>query len=144
MVDGLMSAGIGVAAVIISFIDPQSSFGFLNYIGDAILVLILCLVIGRTPFELIYHSFIELAGGTLQNSAEKNHIQEILSKYLSAEQILVDDYISKTGSSYLVIAYLCTERLDRLGFKQTLALKEQIINDLQNHYQNTTFEMVLV
>ncbi|WP_051303052.1 cation transporter [Psychromonas aquimarina] len=144
MVDGMMSAGIGAAAVLISFIDPQSSFGFINYIGDAILVLILCLVIGKMPFELTYHSFIELAGGTLQNRAEKKHIQEILSKYLSAEQMLVDDYISKTGSSYLVIAYLSAAHIDKLGFEKTIEFKQQIITDLHKHYQNTTFEMVLV
>ena len=144
IVDGAMSAGIGAAAVIISFINPESSLGFINYIGDAILVLILCLIIGKMPFVLIRNSFIELAGGTLQNQAEKQCIEDVLNNYLSPDKVLLDSYISKTGSNYLVIAYLCTERLDKLGFKQTVALKEQIINDLQKHYQNTTFEMVLV
>jgi len=144
IVDGFMSAGIGLAAVIISFVNPDGSFGFLNYIGDAILVLILCLVIGKMPFVLTYNSFIELAGGTLQNKEEKQCIEAILDNYLSSDEVLLDSYISKTGSNYLVIAYLCSKNLDKLGLQKTIELKKQIISDLQKHYQDTVFEMVLV
>lgn len=143
IIDGFMSAGIGMALVGISFLSPEGSLGFLNYIGDAILVILLCVLLGKEPFVLVRDSFIEIAGGVLQNQNEKKRIEEILKKHLSSDEILIDSYISKTGSSYLVVAYLSAQSLDKIGLKKILQTKGLIINDLKESYQDAMFEIVL-
>jgi len=77
IIDGFMSAGIGVTLVSIKFVDLEGGFGFLHYIGDSILVLLLCVILGRGPIILIRDSFIEIAGGTLQNKKNKLLIEKI-------------------------------------------------------------------
>lgn len=143
VIDGFMSAGIGIALIGVSFLNPESHLGFLNYIGDAILVVILALLLGKEPFTIIRDSFIEISGGTLQNKEEKNKIETILNNHLPSDELLIKSYITKTGSSYLVVAYLSAEQLDKLGLNKSKEMKELIIKDLNDNYQNLFFEMVL-
>jgi len=143
IVDGFMSAGIGTALVAIRYIDIVGYFSFLHYIGDSLLVLLLCLLLGKGPILLIKNSFIELAGGTLQDSATKKDIEGILTTYLQQDSLITGSYISKTGSSYLVVAYLNTPSIGRLGIDHVQQLVEQIRADLQKHYPTISFEAVL-
>lgn len=143
IIDGFMSAGIGIALVGISLLSPEGSLGFLNYIGDAILVILLCVLLGKEPFILVRDSFVEVAGGTLQNQTDKKNIEDILEKHLSSEKLLIDSYISKTGSSYLVIAYISAQGLEKLGFEKTKQIRELIINNLKENYKESIFEIVL-
>ena len=143
IIDGFMSAGIGIALVGISLLSPEGSLGFLNYIGDAILVILLCVLLGKEPFILVRDSFVEIAGGTLQNQTDKKNIEDILEKHLSSEKLLINSYISKTGSSYLVIAYISAQGLEKLGFEKTKQIRELIINNLKENYKESIFEIVL-
>ena len=142
-IDGFMSASIGIALVGISFINPEGSLGFLNYIGDAILVLVLCVLLGKQPFVLVRDSFIEIAGGTLQNQREEKHIKEILNEHFSSDNTSIDSYISKTGSSYLVVVYISTQSIEELGLNKMMQIKRSIINDLKESYPDVMFEIVL-
>lgn len=142
-IDGYMSAVIGLALISINFIDINGTIGFLYYIGDSILVLILVLFLGKVPFKIIRNSFIELAGGTLQNKEEKKDIEDILNKYLSKNNLLKNSYISKSGSSYIVVAYIDTEQLDILNAKNILKMKNIIIKDLEKIQNEILFELVL-
>lgn len=143
IIDGVMSAGIGIALVGISFLDLEGSLGFLNYIGDSLLVIILVVLLGRGPFILIRDSFIEIAGGTLQNQVEKKNIESILENHLSSDDLLTDNYISKTGSSYLVVAYINALALDKVGFEKMQKIKELIIKELKVSHQEVIFEIIL-
>lgn len=143
IIDGFMSFATGAALVGISYLDPQGDFGFLNYIGDSILVILLCLFLGKGPLILVRDSFIELAGGTLQNQVEKKTIEAILIKHLPYKELLVDSYISKTGSSYLVVAYLSAQELEKLGFEKIEHIKARINKNLKKQHQELIFEIVL-
>ena len=143
IIDGFMSAGIGVALVGISFLDLEGGLGFLNYIGDALLVIILVVFLGKQPFILIRDSFIEIAGGTLQNQAEKKNIESILENHLSSDDLLTGNYISKTGSSYLVVAYINAQAFDEVGFEKMREMKGLIIKELKVSHQDVIFEIVL-
>jgi len=143
ILDGFMSAGIGIALVGITVLPPGSSLGFLNYIGDAILVIILCLLLGKEPFILVKNSFIELVGGTLQNAEEKEKIEQLLQTNFSVNNLLLKSHISKTGSSYLIIAYLNSHQLDDLGYQKITDMKNKITEQLNNRYPDSLFEMVL-
>lgn len=143
IVDGFMSAGIGVALVSIKFIDLEGLLGFLHYIGDSLLVLLLCILLGKGPILLIRDSFIEIAGGTLQDKNNKSQIEEVLERYLSQDNLLKGSYISKTGSSYLVVAYLNTKGVAAAGSESVEEWRQQISTELKVHYPNVLFEIVL-
>ena len=143
IVDGFMSAGIGVALVSIRFVSLEGSFGFFHYIGDSLLVILLCLILGKGPIFLVRDSFIELAGGTLQDKSNRVHIEGILHKHLQQDNALTGSYISKTGSNYLIVAYLDTRCLETLGSGKIKQLKEQIRMELEESYPNIMFEVVL-
>ena len=143
IVDGFMSAGIGVALVSIRFINLEGSLGFLHYIGDSLLVLLLCVLLGKGPVVLIRDSFIELAGGTLQNKNDRSQIEGILHKYLQSDKLLTGNYISKTGSSYLVVAYLNTESVATFRSGEIQELRKKISTELKELYPNILLEVVL-
>ncbi len=143
IIDGFMSAAIGIALVSISYINPEGAIGFLSYIGDSILVILLVALLGKEPFILVRDSFIEIAGGTLQNRIEKNKIKEILENYLSPQGLLKNSYISKTGSSYLVVVFINAKDIDKLGYRKIEQIKKNIVCDLKITYQNSLFKIVL-
>jgi divalent metal cation (Fe/Co/Zn/Cd) transporter len=142
-VDGYMSLATGLALFGIGFVNIEGSYGFLHYIGDALLVIILVLLLGKEPFVLVRNSFVELAGGTLQNPLDKKNIETILETYLSHNDLLKDSYISKTGSSYLVIAYVNTQAINELGSENMKSIKEKILIKLNQRYRNSMLEFVL-
>jgi len=143
IVDGFMSAGIGVVLVSIRYVSIDGAFGFLHYIGDSLLVLLLCVILGKGPVVLIRESFIEIAGGTLQNKKAKSKIEAILDKYLGRDTLLTGSYISKTGSSYLVVAYLNSDCLSSDITTNIHTLKDQITSELTETYPTVLFEIVL-
>ena len=143
IVDGFMSAGIGVALVSIRFIDIEGAFGFLHYIGDSLLVLLICVLLGKGPLLLIRDSFIEIAGGTLQNRKNKVQIEAILDKFLSQVDQQHKSFISKTGSSYLVVAYLKTKAVAATGPEKIEQFRQQILAELQKQFPHVMFEIVL-
>lgn len=142
-IDGLMSFATGMALYGIGYVNIEGVFGFLHFIGDALLVILLVLLLGKTPFILVRDSFIELVGGTLQNKTEKDNIESILNNYLNHTDLLKDSYISKTGSSYLVVAYINVHALNDVGYEKLELIKKQISRKLNESYQNAMLEIVL-
>lgn len=140
--DGTISLTTGVTLFAMGYVSISGDFGFVHYIGDAILVLLLSVFLVKEPFALIRDSFVELAGGTLQNEDEKENIESILNEYID-DDVLQDDFISKTGSSYLVVAYLSGESMEELGPEQLELLKEQILARLKEDYPHAIFEIAL-
>lgn len=143
IVDGFMSFATGIALYGIGYVNIEGTFGFLHFIGDALLVILLVLLLGKTPFILVRDSFIELVGGTLQNETEKDNIESILNTYLNHTDLLKDSYISKTGSSYLVVAYINVHALNDIGYEKLELIKKQISIKLNKSYQNVLLEIVL-
>ena len=68
-IDGLLSAGAGGALIVFGFVSPNGTFGFVTQIGDAIVVVLLCVLVFFQPIRLIKNSFIEISGGALNDSA---------------------------------------------------------------------------
>lgn len=142
-VDGFMSFATGMTLYGIGYVNIDGTFGFLHFIGDALLVILLVLLLGKTPFILVRDSFIELVGGTLQNKHERENIESILKSYLNHTDLLKDSYISKTGSSYLIVAYVNAQALNDVGYEKMELIKEQVTSKLNESYQNSMFEIVL-
>ena len=141
-IDGFMSLATGLALFGIGYVNIEGSFGFLYYIGDAILVILLVLLLGKDPFIMVRDSFVELAGGVLQNKDEKEKIESILVECFPAD-LLKESYISKTGSSYLVVAYINGQEVDNLGYEAVEQVKSQTLEKLKQSYQHTILEVAL-
>ncbi|MCY3680778.1 MAG: cation transporter [Gemmatimonadetes bacterium] len=104
-IDGLLSAGAGGALILFGFASPDGTFGFLTQIGDALTVLLLCLLVMYQPIKLIKDSFIELSGGALNDPIVTDKIRSVVSEHIENTEI-ADLFISKTGSGYLVVAFM--------------------------------------
>ncbi|RJG47920.1 cation transporter [Motilimonas pumila] len=141
--DGVMSLATGLALISIRFVDIDGVAGFLHYIGDSLLVIVLVLLLGKGPFVLVRDSFIELAGGQLQNQQDRAKIMAVLEARFGTEGMLKDSFISKTGSSYLVVAYIDSQALGSLSMADLMTHKHHIVAELADTYPNSTFEIAL-
>jgi predicted Co/Zn/Cd cation transporter (cation efflux family) len=144
LVDGFMSAGTGAALVIIGYVNADSGWGFLLYIGDAIMVLILACLMIKQPISIIRNAFIEMAGGQLQNQQDYQHIESVISDSLT-EQALKQEalFISKTGSSYLVVISFSAEQLTSIDSDALQTAKNGINQLLSQTYPHIDVEFVL-
>ena len=140
--DAIMSFSTGMVLFSIGFLDINGRFGFLYYTGDAILVIFLVLYLVKDPIALARDSFVEMAGGTLQNKHEKQKIETLLSETLTFD-LIKSSYISKTGSNYFVVAYISAQDIDNIGFEQLEQLKQQTLAALKQNYPFVMFEIAL-
>ena len=141
-IDGLLSAGAGGGLMAFGLVAPDGAFGFLTQIGDAIVVLLLCLLVCWQPIRLIRDSFIEISGGALTDSAVTGKISSVVSTYIQ-DTDMADLFISKTGSSYLVVAFMQAGFFDKLGGRELLSLKQQVTQALVADYGHVAFELCL-
>lgn len=141
-IDGLLSAGAGGALIGFSFIAPDGAFGFLTQIGDAIVVLLLCLLVVYQPVKLMKSSFIELSGGALQDAKANEKIRSCISKYIEDSDI-ADLFTSKTGSVYLVFALMKASFFDVHDSEAMLRMRKQVTVELKKEFSYVAFEFTL-
>ena len=142
MIDGFLSMAVGVALLLISLIPMNSFFGFMHSLGDAIIVLTLCGFLIKTPMDVIRGAVIELGGGVLQNKEELASIEDVINKSLLDEYILDNNYISKMGSSYVVVAYISTKNKEVL-VDDIIKIKTSIYNSLKKFLPVVELELVI-
>tara|TARA_B110000196_G_scaffold309261_1_gene310728 strand:- start:4154 stop:4885 length:732 start_codon:yes stop_codon:yes gene_type:complete len=140
--DAIMSFSTGAVLFSIGFLDIDGRFGFLYYTRDAILVIVLVLFLVKDPIILARDSFVEMAGGTLQDKKEKQKIEGILNGCLTLD-LIKESYISKTGSNYFVVVYISAKEIDGIGFEKLEHLKQKTLEALRLKYQHVMFEIAL-
>lgn len=141
-IDGLLSAGAGGGLMVFGLVAAGGTFAFLIQIGDAIVVLLLCILVCWQPIKLVRDSFIELSGGALTDSAVAGRIRSVVSTYIRDKDI-ADLFISKTGSSYLVVAFMQASFFDSLGGRELLSLQRDVTQALVADYDYVAFELCL-
>ena len=141
-IDGLLSAGAGSALILFSFASPDGTFGFLTQIGDAIVVLLLCLSVMYQPVRLIRNSFVELSGGALNDPAVTERIRAVVSRHIEDRDV-GNLFISKTGSSYLVVAFLNPGFFDAHDSRNLLRIRQAVTDELKQDFQYIAFELTL-
>ncbi|PHR98862.1 MAG: hypothetical protein COA78_25740, partial [Blastopirellula sp.] len=77
-----------------------------------------------------------------QNKEEKEKIESILAEYFPAD-LLKESYISKTGSSYLVVAYMNGQGAATIGYEALEQIKAQALEKLKQSYQHAILEVAL-
>ncbi|WP_237156931.1 cation transporter [Photobacterium rosenbergii] len=145
LIDGLLSASTGAVLVVIGYIQQGSSWDFLLYIGDALLVVVLAISMLGQPVRIIKEAFVELAGGKLQNDQQHQAIAERVKQTLTDNGLKAESLnISKTGSSYLVIVGLSLEALSIEQSGQVMSVKATLQGLLADDLTFVDVEMVLV
>ena len=145
LIDGILSASTGAVLVVIGYIQQGSSWDFLLYIGDALLVVVLAISMLGQPVRIIKEAFVELAGGKLQNDQQHQAIAERVKQTLTDNGLKAESLnISKTGSSYLVIVGLSLEALSIEQSGQVMSVKATLQGLLADDLTFVDVEMVLV
>ncbi|MCI1689439.1 MAG: cation transporter [Leuconostoc mesenteroides] len=129
MIDGVMSAGIGVAAFFILFIDKKSPLSFLLYTGDSFITVIIVLFIIRIPLRIMKNALIEISGGLTQDQGIKSFIERAIQSHLTTDFSIDDCKIYKVGMSFKACISI-SSRTDMVDTKKLTTYKKNILNDL--------------
>jgi predicted Co/Zn/Cd cation transporter (cation efflux family) len=142
LLDGFMSLGIGLVFMIIWLLPANSSFDFLKSIGDAIIVLIMCLVFFTMPLKIVRDSFIELGGGILQDTTTKEMAEKTIIEALPSNLNKQSIYLSKLGSSYFVLVYLSSDT-NTVDLSMIETLRKKIQELLNQTLTNVKLEIIV-
>lgn len=143
IIDGWLSVGMGIALFSTGFVKAGSDWQFLMYIGDALVVVTLCLLLMGQPMLQIKQSFIELVGGRLTDSDTTDSVNASIRHYLPEAGLVKRSFISKTGSHYLVVVYLRMDAVQQLHADKLKVAKDQIEGELREQLTYVLFELVL-
>ena len=145
LIDGVLSASTGAVLVVIGYIEQGSSWDFLLYIGDALLVVVLAISMLGQPIRIIREAFVELAGGKVQDDKKHQAIAQKVNQALTDIGLKAESLnISKTGSSYLVIVGLSLDALSNEQSRQVMVVKSSLQGSLASDLTFVDVEMVLV
>ena len=131
IIDGLQSAVIGVAIVLLKFVPLESALGFLHYTGDFFISLLVIIASIKEPVVLFFDAFRELTGGVTFDKKVIDTVKEVSD--LEENQFEV----YKIGMKIKVCI-----RKEEITDKDMV--KKQIIQDkLLKVYDNVVVEYVL-
>ena len=140
-IDGFMTIAVGVALVLTTFVPENSKLSFLLYIGDAIIVILMALLLIKTPFKVIKEGFIELGGGSLQNQEEISQIQKVILQFLPTNLSMENCHISRTGSSHLVLVYASSKE-KTIDLEVLTNFRSSIHKKIEENFPNSEVEIV--
>ena len=141
-IDGILSAAAGGALIGFGFVPAAGAFGFLNQIGDAIIVVALCVLVLYQPIKLVRDSFIEVSGGALNDRAVTEEIRSLVSTRIDDAE-MSDLFITKTGSSYLVAAFMRPGFFVGSDAGELVRLKRDVKRELEARLGHVAFELAL-
>ncbi len=143
-VDGVLSLGIAAGVFLLRNTDPAGSAGFVPFLADSIITLILATMLIGKPISIVREAVIELAGGVAQNRDDRTAIEAVLRHETAEPLVYRESYISKTGSRYLVIA---TVSVPESGGSVTVeiieAARRRVIDALGARFPHVIVEFIL-
>ena len=140
-IDGYMTIAVGIALVLTTLVEENSNLSFLLYIGDAIIVILMAILLLKTPFEVIKEGFIELGGGSLQNHEDTSQIKKIILEFLPVNLQMENCHISKTGSSHLVLVYASSKE-KTIDLEVLTKFRNSIHDKIEENFPNSEVEIV--
>jgi len=94
------------------------------------------------PLGVIKGAFWELGGGVIEDDVVKGSIQEKIVKLLLVGFEIKQDYITKLGSSYLVVIYL-SYKTDNISVKHLESFKKELYESIKEDLNTVNIEVVL-
>lgn len=134
-IDGLQSFGVGIAIVLLHFIDINSSLGFLYYTGDFFITTALVCFSLKVPVKTLMNSFKELSGGTMNDTKISNHIYNVVNSHLNAYSLTAKCDIYKIGM-HIKICVTLKHKINNNTHICCLQARNKIIKELKSHYDS--------
>ncbi|MBM6699344.1 cation transporter [Bifidobacterium pullorum subsp. saeculare] len=106
LVDGVVSGGIGIAALALTFVPLDSPVGWLNYTGDFFITVALVAISLREPVGVLRDALVELVGGRVIDEATNDRIAMVVRRHLPGGTTLDHIHVFKKGMSHTVDVYL--------------------------------------
>ena len=106
LVDGMISFGIGVAAVVLVLLPAGGPLDFLHYTGDFFITTAIVILAVREPVEVLRDAFVELVGGVHDDDETNAFVEAAAQRHLPANTEYERTMIFKTGMNYTVDVYL--------------------------------------
>lgn len=132
-VDGVLSLGVGLSALLIKLIDINGSLGFLHYTGDFFITVILVLFSLKEPINVLTDSFRELSGGAATNQEMKQTICQFVKTNLDGIVSLQKCEIYKIGMHIKICIYIVGD----IDYQKIQAARKNILKDVCTVYENT-------
>ncbi|ROI05059.1 hypothetical protein EGI16_06975 [Chryseobacterium sp. G0240] len=140
-IDGFLSLFAGGSLLLMIYIGRTfPTVGFLQYIGDALVVLIFELVMIKEPIHIIRQHFVELVGGQLQSEKDRTEIINVIDSIVPQSFNVDEIYISKTGSLILILLYIKGDHLKPDLINNYRSILE---NELRLVYANASVEILI-
>jgi len=105
-IDGMMSLGIGVVAIVLVLLPQGTPLDFLHYTGDFFITLAIVVFTIREPIAVLRDAFVELVGGVHDNNDTNAFVEDRVQSYLPEGTELDKVLVFKMGMSYSVEVYL--------------------------------------
>jgi len=138
-VDGVISGGVGILILLLSFININGKLGFLHYTGDFFTTLILVAVSIKEPIKLFATSLRELSGATVKDKEIKSKIRRIVAKEIREEELDNKFEVYKIGM-HIKVVILLNDNIE----KETLQrLKSDTIKEIKESFDSVSVEFVL-
>ncbi len=134
-VDGIQTLGIGIAAVLLYFIDINGSLGFLWYTGDFFITAVLVIISIKEPITVLINSFREISKGI---TADKDILSFINGKVEEIVHPITKDIcceIVKVGM-YIDIKIYLNENITQDMYSELMKAKENIYSEVSQKYEN--------
>ena len=106
LVDGMISFGIGLAAVVLVLLPAGGPLDFLHYTGDFFITTVIVILAVKEPVEVLRDAFVELVGGVHDDDETNAFVEAAAQRHLPANTEYERTMIFKTGMNYTVDVYL--------------------------------------
>lgn len=133
LVDGIVSGGIGVAALALTLVPLDSPIGWLNYTGDFFITIALVAISVREPIGVMRDAFIELVGGLVIDERTTDFIDTTARVHLPGGTRLNHTHVFKKGMSFTVDVYLDCED-DLIDITHLMSQKKRMEGALSRRF----------
>ncbi|MGT2933238.1 cation transporter [Streptococcus catagoni] len=139
LIDGIISIGIGITVLILSFININGQLGFLHYTADFFITVILVLLSIKEPVDILIHSFKEFANSTVQNQAISEKVMEVFRENLHDYKDDLDINIHKQGMHINVRVFIINIE-DIETIEELAKEKANLLNQLRKSFEQISLE----
>ena len=134
-VDGILSLGVGIAIVLLRFINIDGALGFLHYTGDFFVTTILCLISLKAPIAVIISSFKELSNGVTGNVEILRNVKSVMAEHLDGITAEAKYKVYKVGM-HIRIRIDLTREINMKAFEKLIQARNSIMEQLKVIYDS--------
>lgn len=139
LIDGVISAGIGILIFMLFFIDIDGKMGFFHYTGDFFITVLLVMFSIPEPSKLFAMSVREISGATVIDKEIKKTVRKIISKNIKEEDLDNKFEVYKIGM-HIKVVILVDENFDAEVMSR---LKTDTLKDIKEVFDSVTIEYVI-